>query len=385
MVRGVNFGCVVLLASLVQSAVSADCQDEEACTSDEVPLLQVHRGSGRVPNDTVTSFPRCPFGGYPWVRKSLAVPGVTSILATEGLKTVAWWNLPKQKLAEPFTKSTFEPFDDFNYTAYKGTDIERFLETATYGTAPARHAVNAMFEATKVSGVFETVPEEMRGVFWMKGNGMAEELTVFQFGRWFPNQGMHVQAFAPYTWGFPNGKPKNAPFGGRDYYPGSAAEGAAALAAFPVSYSYTFSECPPFSGCGRRGVSGNMSFAYMQGYPLGQVAENINFGGEISRRIPAIPDGAIRGVFTLEAQPHTAASGVWRRPIRWGSGRCVRNDIGSYDLVRLVDGEGKAVGSNLEDFVGYMGDVEVLVWTGFKSAEARQAVAQQYKAIVGEA
>jgi len=297
--------------------------------------------------------------------------------------------LPQQPLAEPLKKSTFKPFDDFD-KKHEGTPIGDFLAQATYGTAPAREAVETMFQATKVTGLFEKVPDEMRGVFWMKGNGMAEELTVFQFGRWFPSQSLHVQAYAPFTWGFPNGKPKNAPFGGADYYPGSAAEGAALLAAFPTSYSYGFSACPSFAGCSGKSAQGNMSFAYMQGHQLGQVAENINFGGEISRRIPFVPNGAVRGVFTLETRPDTAHDGLWDRPIHWGAGRCLRTNFGSYTLVRLVDGDGKAVGSNLDDFVDYMVDgdgkaVDVLAWTGFKSQEGREAVAQQFKKQVGEA
>lgn len=41
-----------------------------------------------------------------------------------------------------------------------------------------------MYEATKVEGVPEKVPRELRGVYWMKGNPVPEELMVIQHAQW---------------------------------------------------------------------------------------------------------------------------------------------------------------------------------------------------------
>merc|ERR1719283_293303 len=58
------------------------------------------------------------------------------------------------------------------------------IANLTFGYGTAEKIVDMMYRGTKVNGIFETVPDELRGVFWMKVNGIGEELTVFQNSLW---------------------------------------------------------------------------------------------------------------------------------------------------------------------------------------------------------
>merc|ERR1719203_1486361 len=99
-----------------------------------------------------------------------------------------------------------------------------------------------MYKATKVSGVFEKVPEPLRGVFWMRGNPMPDELTVLQYGSWFPDEGLYLTGVAPFSWSYPASKPKNAPYFGAAYSnsPKKGASNAFNQASSAEMYSYRF-------------------------------------------------------------------------------------------------------------------------------------------------
>lgn len=245
-----------------------------------------------------------------------------------------------------------------------------------------------MFEATKVHGLFEIVPEQLRGVFWMKGDYFAQELIVMQFGRCFKEEMTLAMPQAPFNWGFAGGKPKDAPFGGRDYYEGSGAEGALWAGSSPNTVSWKFGECPPFAEyC--HDTLGNMSFANVQLHPLGDASTTIPFG-EIVGSSSQLPSGTLDGVMTLEASA-TAPGDEWARPTHYAkAGKdCLESEFGQASLVRLLDGEGKPVGDNLKAFEEYMVDsdgvpVDIILWTGFKSEEARQEEQARMRALVGE-
>merc|ERR1712066_1181905 len=74
-----------------------------------------------------------------------------------------------------------------------------------------------MYEATRVPGVFERLPEKLRGIFWMRGNAIAEELLTLQYGEWFEDEQIFILPAAPFNWAWPVGIPKHAPDCGKLY------------------------------------------------------------------------------------------------------------------------------------------------------------------------
>ncbi|CAK0872183.1 unnamed protein product, partial [Prorocentrum cordatum] len=93
--------------------------------------------------------------------------------------------------------------------------------TLTWGSADAAKVVALMYNVTKVNGVWENVPEKLRGVFWMRGNGVPEEVAVLQYGLWSETSLMYLVPSSPFSWSWPKGKPAKAPYGGNLYTPDS--------------------------------------------------------------------------------------------------------------------------------------------------------------------
>lgn len=352
-----------LLAALALTVALED--DGEAC-ADEVQLLQT-------PGRPVRPGLQPPWWcyGYPATTDSQC----SSILPKLGKsKTLGWWDMPKQDLSAIADSVT--PFTNFTPSG----SVKDFLEDTTWGLAKASDAPKLMYEATKVSG-FEDVPEFLRGVFWMKGNGVAEELTVLQYGKWFKEEGIYVAVMAPLMWAWPAGMPEDAPYSGAMYSdsPSAGMTSASFLMSLEGAFSYKFSECPSYAACHGKDSLGNMSFAYMQVHNqsrLGTAA--MNLGDMLTAPLPGMPSGIANGVFTLETNPDAAGTN-WRRQIRWGLGEsCANINIGSYNLQRILDGEGNPVKPNFDDFVSYMGDIELLLWTGFKNDTVRNERAQKH-------
>lgn len=104
-------------------------------------------------------------------------------------------------------------FDTYTFTAKTPPPSGKWVQGG------AAQMIEAMLEATKVPGVFERVPEKLRGVFWLKGDGLGEELVVLHYGDYYPEHNQFLSAISPFSWGYPTGIPKDAPFGGKMYTP----------------------------------------------------------------------------------------------------------------------------------------------------------------------
>ena len=74
-----------------------------------------------------------------------------------------------------------------------------------------------MFKATTVPGVSDAIPEKYQGVFWMKGNGVAEELAVMHYSLYDQASRIMLVPIAPFQWAWADGKPLNAPYNGNLY------------------------------------------------------------------------------------------------------------------------------------------------------------------------
>merc|ERR1719277_1674644 len=116
-----------------------------------------------------------------------------------------------------------------------------------------------------------------------------------------------------------------------------------------TTISFKFSTCPSYSGCRGKNLLGDESFAYMQYHGRGRMATLTNLSKMAGSFLPpnvTLP-ADFSGTNTLEVSPKDPGN-QWKRRIQWGAGSCAMLQMGSYDLIRLVDGNGNAVGSNLD-------------------------------------
>lgn len=281
-----------------------------------------------------------------------------------------WWSLdalqPKDVLDELNEKLV-------NHTQFQ---VDIFIELwgegikdLIFGYGSAEQVANMMYKATRVEGVWEKVPEKFRGVFWMKGNGVGEELTVLQYGSWFEEEQTLLVPMAPFTWGWPGGTPAEAPYDGLMY--NVTRFGALALLADGkpgVAYSYVFGPCPSGKAC--QAGSDDLSFASLQAHFAGDLrVDSVN----MKTMIPLLPDAAsaITGKFTLEELPGKPPGSHWMRRCVWGVGACDCIEFGSYDLVKIIDGDGDPIEPAYSDFLEYMGDVPLFVWSDYDKSDER--------------
>jgi len=200
----------------------------------------------------------------------------------------------------------------------------------------------------------------------MKGNGIGEELTVLQYGQWFEEDQKFLVPTAPYTWAWPAGKPSGAPFGGAMY---DLSSGGGALVLIkdgrelPITYSYNFDKpCPSGKKC--EPGSNDLTFARLQAHGGGDLSKPFV---NIKNLFPFLPDVTehLTGAFALEEVPGTDGNQFYRR-CDWGIGNCHPVEFGSYDLMRIIDGNGHPIQPVYDEFVAYMEDVPLFVWTGLK-------------------
>lgn len=286
-------------------------------------------------------------------RLSQAAPLIDKYL--DGSRYFYDWNMP-------IRRST-EMLDDCRAQLQNLTVISNM----EFGTLGAADSVKLLYGCTKVPGVFEQVPEKLRGVFWMKGNAMGEELAVLQNGQWFEEEQTYLSPFAPYMWAWSWGAPSGAPLFGHFYGREEVKLQAFSLATLRAGFSYKFSSCPgrpslpwPFGVPGNRcdkdssASAVDMTYATLQSHVMGDLEA-------VSQ-----PE-----YYTLEEIPDEAQLGSkWYRGIYFGfewMGRCKVVSGGSYELTKILDASGEPLEPYYSEFLAYMGSVPLLMWTGSAS------------------
>eukprot|EP00445_Apocalathium_hangoei_P029869 CAMPEP_0203915896 /NCGR_PEP_ID=MMETSP0359-20131031/56624_1 /ASSEMBLY_ACC=CAM_ASM_000338 /TAXON_ID=268821 /ORGANISM="Scrippsiella Hangoei, Strain SHTV-5" /LENGTH=379 /DNA_ID=CAMNT_0050842481 /DNA_START=38 /DNA_END=1177 /DNA_ORIENTATION=- len=244
-------------------------------------------------------------------------------------------------------------------------------ENMTFGFGDAAKITRLMYSATKVEGVWEKVPHKLRGVFWMKGNGIAEELTVFQYGSWFQTEQMYLVPMAPFSWAWAGGKPEEAPFGGKMY--GFEATMAAAFSILgngdpATTLSFRWGMCPSGKAC--ETGSTDLTHADLQFHMRDLRDNDVNMKSMLDSPGRSGPAwlAQVTGHYALEEVPHSVQPGShWRRSINWSIGGCECFAFGDYDLVKIIDADGEPLQPAYDDFIAYMGEVDLFVWSGFKA------------------
>ncbi|EOD27069.1 hypothetical protein EMIHUDRAFT_450135 [Emiliania huxleyi CCMP1516] len=233
--------------------------------------------------------------------------------------------------------------------------------------------MDAMYEATKAGS--GQVPSKLRGVFWMQGNGVGEELVTLQFGEWDASQRTLLTPLAPFSWGWPNGKPTDAPFGGRMYTPGLIEGGARTLLneagvtilTTPGTAAYQFSAEPAqgtLSSARLDVFVGNSRVSILNGWGYGFYGMTGTLRAAWLCCAPCC--WPLSQAFTLDEleDGNPALNGeAWHRGIRWGCCGVTCVPFGGYTLLKVIDGEGRPTRHHA-DFVEYIGDVPVWTWAG---------------------
>mmetsp|Transcript_43503 Transcript_43503/g.110170 ORF Transcript_43503/g.110170 Transcript_43503/m.110170 type:complete len:410 (-) Transcript_43503:498-1727(-) len=304
-------------------------------------------------------------------------PAQSAVLVKDGLlpQYRGWWNMPIQQ--SPHVLS------ELKESLYRVPWNTRYPEGLTWPdmrAGLAKDIIPIMFEATKVSGVFEKMPQKMRGMYWMKGNGQAEELTITHYSQWFPEHEQMIVPFAPFMWAWPGGSPKDAPFGGAMYSQDFTAGLAAAMPMIigGVVFSYKYSTCEGHYCRGHLPRNDDMAFAYMQTGAFGNMTQATDLGLVPSAQSGGlIPPGSVSGAFTLEEMPGSEGGALWKRTCYWGPGSCASTEFGSYDLIKIVDEHGEPVQPHYDEFIEYMGEVPLMVWAGWADEQAKKDVADR--------
>jgi len=289
----------------------------------------------------------------------------------------AWWNMPVQQPFQNLQKQG-EGLEEVPWSFY--TPRSRRWPLMKKGK-PA-DIISKMYDATKVDGVFEKMPEKMQGVFWMKGNGVPEELTVLHYGGYWAEENLMVQVQAPFTWAWPAGRPHNAPYFGVLYSNDESAgmSWAGGFTQLAPTMTYKFSDRCLGDYCKasnqRRGSS--MTYAYMQTHIHGYVSEAMDLGKMAANTLGLGSLGVLQGAFTLQEMPDSVNGSHWKRTCHWGLGvaNCAFAEFGSYDLVKIVGPDGQPLQPQYNEFIEYMGDVPLFVWAGWRSEEEKSRVAR---------
>eukprot|EP00929_Paragymnodinium_shiwhaense_P052639 TRINITY_DN26373_c0_g1_i10.p1 TRINITY_DN26373_c0_g1~~TRINITY_DN26373_c0_g1_i10.p1 ORF type:complete len:398 (+),score=41.55 TRINITY_DN26373_c0_g1_i10:91-1194(+) len=229
---------------------------------------------------------------------------------------------------------------------------------ATVGYASAKKGIELMYKATKVQGVWDKVPEQFRGVFWMKGNGVGEEIAVLQNGEFFEEAHTMLVPLSPFSWAWPSGEPDKAPYAGSMYNRALVEQSAGVLVRGgdakdpPASFSFKFS--------GEDLTEASLQVAYAD------ITKDILGGGAV----PDAPDSvaSIRvSRFTVEKLPSDSKEpgSSWKRGCFWGIGACMFHEFGSYNLVKVIKGNGEPNEPYYSEFLKYMGDTGLFMWNGF--------------------
>eukprot|EP00445_Apocalathium_hangoei_P002947 CAMPEP_0203858088 /NCGR_PEP_ID=MMETSP0359-20131031/11087_1 /ASSEMBLY_ACC=CAM_ASM_000338 /TAXON_ID=268821 /ORGANISM="Scrippsiella Hangoei, Strain SHTV-5" /LENGTH=349 /DNA_ID=CAMNT_0050774841 /DNA_START=3 /DNA_END=1052 /DNA_ORIENTATION=- len=304
-------------------------------------------------------------------------PAQSAVLVQDGLlpQYRGWWNMPIQQSPDVLS--------ELKKTLYPVPWGEKpWGEVPEMRAGLAKNIIPIMFEATKVSGVFEKMPKKMRGIYWMKGNGVSEELTILHYGQWFPEHERMIVPFAPFTWAWPGGRPRDAPMGGA-FYSGDFTSGLLAASVMingGLVFSYKYSTC---EGSYCRRTNDDMAFAYMQVAAFGNMTQAVGLELLVSELTGGLfPEVGPAGAFTLEEMPGSEDGSVWKRTCFWGFGSCAFMEFGSYDLVKIVGEHGEPVQPHYDEFIEYMGEVPLIVWAGWADEQAKKNVADRIEARV---
>lgn len=219
----------------------------------------------------------------------------------------------------------------------------------TYGYAHTHDAPMILYNGTKIPGLFENVPSILRGVFWMKGNGIPEILATLQEGQWFPEEKILLMPNSPFSWSWWGGgeyNPKGAFAGGVAYSAVEAKGLAESQGEGNITVAVSFKTCPEGVYC--QAGSQLLDYAHIQSHSGGNLNEASVMTSHVEWKMELMDD-----------EPRGAQ---WYRRIAI---ICDTVPFGSYYLTKIIDQDGYKIEPYYSEYVAFMEGYPQIIWTGF--------------------
>mmetsp|Transcript_101882 Transcript_101882/g.269613 ORF Transcript_101882/g.269613 Transcript_101882/m.269613 type:complete len:323 (-) Transcript_101882:128-1096(-) len=233
----------------------------------------------------------------------------------------------------------------------------------SFGYADVDVAPQLLYNASKVPGIFEKVPEKLRGVFWMRGNPIPEILAVLHYGKWFEKEKILLLPNTPWTWAWWGGR--------KDQYPDgldttsklvysftsgkSIAESYTEASSLNTMVSFDFSACPADAECEEG--SEDLTYATLMSHP----------DGDLSKHGMSYYDG-----YTMEEMD---AQGVDKNQqegalyFRRAEMFCGLFGTGSgYRLTKIIDAKGKPIEPFHSEYLKFMAGRPLIIWSDLPEA-----------------
>uniref|UniRef100_A0A7S2QC30 Uncharacterized protein n=1 Tax=Zooxanthella nutricula TaxID=1333877 RepID=A0A7S2QC30_9DINO len=218
----------------------------------------------------------------------------------------------------------------------------------TYGLAGVHEAPMILYNGTKIAGNWESVPSLVRGVFWMRGNGVPEILATLQYAEWFGDEKILLLPNAPFSWSWYGGA--EPPTGADDfahvYNFIEARSLAEAQGEGNITVAVSFKPCPEDAFC----VAGsdNLTFGDVQSHSDGILTS------------PSVMTSFV--TWTMEEMAGVENGSLWYRRV---SLYCSTVGFGSYELTKIIDEDGQRIEPYYSEYVQYMEGAPHIIWTGF--------------------
>jgi len=218
----------------------------------------------------------------------------------------------------------------------------------TYGMAGVHEAPMILYNGTKIAGNWENIPSLVKGVFWMRGNGVPEILATLQYGEWFGEEKILLFPNTPFSWSWYGGE--EAPSGADDFnhvydfiHARTLAE---AQGEGNITVAVSFKPCPEGAYC----VAGsdNLTFADVQSHSDGILTK------------PSVMTSFV--TWTMEEMDGVEPGSLWYRRV---SLYCSMVGFGSYELTKIIDENGQRIEPYYSDYVQYMEGAPHIIWSGF--------------------
>jgi len=275
---------------------------------------------------------------------------LAAVLVVLGIAALVCWSQPKPNTSSAVLEKGWDgapyfgmyqmssPQEDLQSYADRMLQVQQMGATVdgqnmTWGMGPSmQDTLQMMFNATKVDGIWEQVPEVFRGLFWLD-DSLPEAVVSLQYSQWFPETLTLLVPMAPMMWSWPTQEPALYPNDWTD-------EGAiqARLATLTINWTLSFVFDTP-----------ELKYANMMIHPQG---------------IISLPQSV--GACTLVAESLDPRPGVtWYRGNYVGLGACQCIWVGGYQMKKVMDENGSKVLPWYDNFIDYMGkDNSLWVYLG---------------------
>ncbi|CAK0796022.1 unnamed protein product [Prorocentrum cordatum] len=228
-----------------------------------------------------------------------------------------------------------------------------------FGFANASDAPSLLFNATRgtKNQSQRAVPEKLRGVYWMRGNALPEVLVAVQHGEWHGERGALMVPKAPLSrawFGGPRLRPPRSVSSAGWFY---KLLGGSGLAEFDSTglVSLSFDSCPDWARCAGLPASENLTFATAQVHPRDDPAELKQVSRYVFTSLEEVAGEVVDGNPGSHWHVRSAAF----------SGHL---EIGSYDLVRVINPDGSKSQPHHQEFEAFMGGEPAIVWSGYEQS-----------------